>query len=76
MTLLPDKHVPTRRSLVGIGALLLDRMESSVTVSSLWEMVKDEPGVGNFRLFVMSIDYLYAIGAIDYENGFLRKAIR
>ena len=62
--------------MVGIGALLLERLESSLTVSGLWEIVKGEPGVGNFRLFMLSIDYLYLIGAIDYERGFLRRAKR
>ena len=50
-------------------------MESSLTVSSLWELVRDEPGVGSFRMFVLSIDYLYAIGAIDYEHGLLRRTM-
>ena len=50
-------------------------MDSSLTVSGLWELVRDEPGVGSFRLFVLSVDYLYAIGAIDYEHGFLRRKV-
>ena len=62
--------------MIGIGALLLKRMGSPVTVSGLWEMVKSEPAVGNFRLFVLSIEYLYTIGAIDYESGFLRRAMK
>ena len=76
MTLLPNKHIPTRRSLIGIGALLLEHLEGSSTVSGLWELVKNKQEVGTFRNFVLLLDYLYAIGAIDYEHGFLSRARR
>ena len=76
MNLLPNKHVPTSRSLVGIGALLLEHLDSETTVSSLWEAVKSEQQVGSFRNFVLSLDYLYTIGAIDYEHGFLSRSLR
>ena len=71
--LLPNKHVPTSHSLVGIGALLLERLEAESTVSGLWELVKNDREVGSFHNFVLSLDYLYTIGAIDYEQGFLRR---
>ena len=76
MTLLPDKHVPTRRSLVGIGSLLLAHLESESTVSGLWDQVKCHDQVGSFRNFVMSLDYLYTIGAIDYQRGLLTRTKR
>ena len=74
MTLLPNKHVPTSRSLVGIGALLLEHLEDSSTVSGLWELVRNNQEMGSFRNFVLTLDYLYVIGAIDYEHGFLRRS--
>ncbi len=73
MTLLPDKHIPTSRSLVGIGALLIEHLESDSTVSGLWDLVKNEKEVGSFSNFVLSLDYLYAIGAIDYAQGRLHR---
>ena len=45
MTLLPNKHIPTSRSLVGIGALVLGHLERPTNVSRLWESVKDEQEV-------------------------------
>ena len=74
MTLLPNKHVPTSRTLVGLGAMLLARLDTASTVSGLWEMVMDEPEIGSFHNFVLTLDYLYAIGAIDYTQGLLKKA--
>ena len=76
MTLLPNKHLPTSRSFVGIGALLLKHLEHSSTVSALWELVKNKPEIGRFSNYVLTLDYLYAIGAIDYEHGFLRRSRR
>lgn len=76
MTLLPNKHVPTSRSFVGIGALLLEHLDSTSTVSSLWELVKDKEEVGSFRNYILSLDYLYTIGVIDYENGFISRSRR
>ena len=75
MTLLPNKHIPTNRSLVGIGALVLGRLERPTNVSRLWESVKDEREVASFGNFVLSLDYLFTIGAIDYERGLLSRSI-
>ena len=74
MTLLPNKHVPTRRSLVGIGALLLTRLDHPINASHLWESVRDEQEVETFSNFMLSLDYLFAIGAIDYRNGMIERS--
>ena len=76
MTLLPNKHIPTNRSLVGIGALVLGRLERPINVSRLWESVKDEREVASFGNFVLALDYLFALGAIDYERGLLSRFIQ
>ena len=76
MILLPNKHVPTNRSVVGMGALLLEHLETPSTVSGLWELVKNKQEVGSFDNFVLSLDYLYAIGAIVYEDGSLIRTLR
>ena len=76
MILLPNKHVPTSRSIVGLGGLLLQNLVSPTTVSGLWELVKSKEEVGSFHNFILSLDYLYAIGVIDYEHGFLSRARR
>ena len=43
MTLLPNKHIPTSRSLVGIGALILGCLDAPSTVSGLWEQISPNP---------------------------------
>ena len=74
MTLLPNKHIPTSRSLVGLGGLLLGQIQAPLTVSTLWDQVKTKPEVGSFRNFVLALDFLYIIGAIDYQHGFLSRS--
>ena len=74
MTLLPNKHIPTSRSLIGIGALVLRQVKAPSTVSSLWDQVKVKPEIGGFRNFILALDYLYAIGAINYDRGFLSRS--
>ena len=74
MTLLPNKHVPTKRSLIGIGALILEYLDTPSTVSGLWEQVKGQPEVGNFHNFVLALDYLYAIGTVQYERALLFRS--
>ena len=36
--------------------------------------IRNNPKVGSFRNFVLALNYLYAIGAIDYERGFLSRS--
>ena len=74
MTLLPNKHVPTNRSLVGIGALILGQLDSPSTISRLWRQVKESRDVGSYQIFVLALDYLYTIGAVDYDQGFLSRS--
>ena len=73
MTLMPGKHVPIGRSLVGIGALILRELRAPSTVSVLWERVRENPEIGSYRNFVMALNYLFAIAAIDYEDGILSR---
>ena len=71
MTVLPNKHVTTSRSIVWVGALLLEELEESSTLNGLWESVKSERKVGSFSTFVLALDYLFAIGAIDLVEDFI-----
>ena len=73
MTLLPNKHIPTNRSLVGDRCPSLGSVQAPSTVSGLWDQAKDKPEVGSFGNFVLALDYLYAIGAINYQRGFLSR---
>ncbi|RYD72810.1 MAG: hypothetical protein EOP84_22530 [Verrucomicrobiaceae bacterium] len=71
--ILPAKHLSQERSLVGIGAQILSVVEEGRTVSELWEAVQRRrpvlaPAI-SFDWFVLSLDMLFTISAIDVENG-------
>ena len=71
--ILPTKHISTRNSLLGVGATILEHLYQPRTVSSLWNAVSTMPEVATFERFVLTLDLLYTIGAIEMETGLLRR---
>lgn len=69
--MLPDKTIKTSFSLLGVGALLLQKASATETVSSLWEKVKKEDTVSSYEKYIRGLIFLYTIGAITYERGIL-----
>jgi hypothetical protein len=67
--ILPTKHISTERSLLGIGAVLLERLDQPRTISGLWERARVIPEVVSFERFVLGLDLLYIVGAIDVVDG-------
>ncbi|QSV64374.1 MAG: hypothetical protein HEQ26_18080 [Dolichospermum sp. DL01] len=74
--ILPTKHISTSHSLLGVGAKILEQLYQPRTVSSLWSAVRDIAEVATFERFVLTLDLLYAIGAIDMEMGLIRRCHR
>ncbi|KAB8334717.1 hypothetical protein SD80_010270 [Scytonema tolypothrichoides VB-61278] len=74
--ILPTKHISTSYSLLGVGAKILEHMYQPRTVSSLWGAVATIPEIATFERFVLTLDLLYAIGAIEMETGLLRRCRR
>lgn len=73
--MLPDKTIKTSFSLLGVGALLLQKASATETVSSLWEKVKKEDTVTSYEKYIRGLVFLYTIGAISYERGILSIGI-
>jgi hypothetical protein len=71
--ILPTKHISPRNSLLGIGALLLKNLDSPKSITMLWHDVSKEDGVRTFDRFVLALDLLYMIGAIELNEGLLLK---
>jgi hypothetical protein len=74
--ILPTKHLRTEQSLLGVGALLLARLRRPKTVSALWEAVKTEPSVGSYPRFILALDLLYSLEAIELRKGSLTRRTR
>jgi hypothetical protein len=72
--ILPDKFVKLSGSMIGIGALILPKLDTDNTVSSLWNEVRLIPGISNYEVFILALDFLFVIGLIEFNDGLLRRS--
>mgnify|MGYP003383413990 CR=1 FL=1 len=73
--ILPTKHIPTAHSLLGVAALVLSSLERPRTLTALWDRLCTEPQVGTFGRLILALDLLYAVGAVDFDEGLLRRTV-
>ena len=71
--ILPSKYISADQTLLGVGGRLLKKLSRPVTITGLWEQVREDPIVGNYERFILALDLLHIIGALTYEDGLLRK---
>jgi hypothetical protein len=75
--IVPTKHLPIERSLLGVGADILSILDRPKTISRLWADLKTLRGQSAHRIpfdwFVLSISMLFSIEAIDINRGRLEK---
>ena len=74
--ILPTKHIRLPNSLLGISAVLLKNLNGPQTVTSLWGNVRSFPELKTFERFTLALDFLYAVGAVDFEEGMLMKVVK
>ncbi len=79
--LLPDKHISFAESLIGLGAFILESLRLPQDVDALWRLFeksrgKDYPAYHSFDNLVLTVDVLFAIGAInlDEDGKLVRQA--
>lgn len=77
--ILPTKHIRPDRALLAVGGELLGHLREPMTVSRLWDELRSrrgergEPAALNYDWFVLALDLLFAIGAVEFERGLVRK---
>jgi hypothetical protein len=71
--ILPNKHIHPRHSILGIGGEILANLENRETISRLWEKCRNISEVRSFERFTVALDFLFAIGFIDFKDGYLEK---
>jgi hypothetical protein len=59
--------------LLGVSAQLLDELARPMSVNRLWERKRDDTTVGTFDRFVLAMDLLFIIGAVEMDQGLLRR---
>lgn len=77
--ILPTKHIRPDRALIGVGADLLACLREPLTVSRLWDEIRTARGAStkaapiNYDWFVLSLDLLFMVGAVELDRGLVRK---
>lgn len=79
--ILPTKHIPPRRALLTIGAEMLKALERPRTVSVLWDTVRTRDEIAlhgriSYDWFVLALDLLFLLNAIEYRSGALHRSRR
>lgn len=75
--ILPTKGIPSRQALVTRGGGVIRSLHEPKTVSHLWEELhsgKDFDQGITFDWFVLTLDFLFLIGAIELDRGRIRRA--
>lgn len=79
--ILPTKHTRPDRALLAVGGDLLISLREPMTVSRLWDDFRlrrgnpGEPAPINYDWFVLALDLLFMIGAVELDRGLLRKTV-
>lgn len=79
--ILPSKHLSQDRALLTVGARILQIMQRPMTVSALWNGIqqREEQQHSGLSLsydgFVLTLDLLFLIGAIELEGGLLSRKV-
>jgi hypothetical protein len=71
--ILPTKHISLDKSLLGAGATVLPELKTPMTVTGIWERVKETPEIGSYGRFLLTLDFLYAIGVIELADGLIAR---
>ncbi len=79
--ILPTKRLSQDRSLLTVGAEVLRLLDEPKTVSRLWEEVwqarsaRTAVRTVTYEWFVLSLDLLYLLNAVELDHGRIRKVI-
>ena len=71
--LLPDKYIPIEDTLPSISAHIYRKLRFPLPLFPLWDKVRGIKALGTYERFIYALDFLYAIGLIDIESGFIRR---
>jgi len=79
--LTPTKNLHEDKTLIKIGAKTLSFLSSPKSVNSLWNLYIDyQEGLANipkinFDTFLLGLNFLFIIGAIDYRDDIIWRSI-
>lgn len=76
--ILPTRHLMPARCLLGVGAGILETLRRPLTVSALWDRTREvwanrRGAPITYGWFVLSLDLLFLVGAVEFRGGVLRR---
>jgi hypothetical protein len=71
--ILPNKHIEAEKSLLSVGAVIIQNLDRPRSITGLWKRISVFPGVRTFERFTLALDLLYAIGAVEFEEDLLQR---
>jgi len=72
--ILPSKHIAPDRALLTIGAEIIAILDRPRTVSYVWDVLRRKRETGRvfgYDWFLLSLDLLFLVGAVEYRSGSL-----
>lgn len=74
--IVPTKHLRPQDSLLGSGGVVLNALRKPRSVSELWSRLRDEPTVSSYERLILTLDMLFVLGAVEYNEGVLSRQQR
>ena len=77
--ILPTKRLGVERAMLTVGAEILALLTEPKTVSRLWDELgrmmseRSSTRVLNYDWFVLTLDLLYMLGALEMDHGRIRR---
>lgn len=71
--ILPTKHVKLSNSLINVGAIILNNLNTESTVSLLWDKMRTIPEIKTFERFILGLDMLYIFDLIEFRQGLIMR---
>lgn len=77
--ILPTKHLSPDRAIISVASELFQLIGNRSTVSSVWNEVQNQCKVSGrqsdvpYDWFILSLDFLFIVGAIEENNGKLAR---
>ena len=76
--ILPTKHMTTNRALLGVGGDILRALSTPKTMSALWDDIRagdrrEQQTAIDYKWFVLALDMLFMLGAVELSQGVLHR---
>ena len=77
--ILPTKRLGVERAMLTIGAEILELLTEPKTISRLWDelarVTSERSSIRkvNYDWFVLTLDLLYMLGALEMDHGRIRR---